>query len=89
MFYLINKGRYSRYLLRIGWMCYNRVISLGGRVSLFSLTDSMFSICMAITRHSSRPWNTSTNTQMKKEREQERDAERMLGFLKEIRKQMY
>lgn len=76
MFYLINSGRYSRYLLGIEWMCYNRVISLGGRVSLFSLTDSMFSMCMAITRHSSRPWNKSTNTQRKRrENKRERDKQ--------------
>lgn len=37
-------------------LCYSRVISLGGRVSLFSLTDSMFSMCIAMTRHNSKPW---------------------------------
>ena len=34
---------------------YNMVISLAGRVSLFSRNDIMFSTCMAITRHNSRP----------------------------------
>lgn len=48
-------------------MCYRRVISLGGKVSLFSLTDSMFSMCMAMTRHSSRPWDTHTNRVEEKE----------------------
>lgn len=37
------------------FLCYSRVISLGGRVSLFSLTDSMFSMCIAMTRHNSKP----------------------------------
>lgn len=52
-------------------MCYNRVISLGGRVNLFSLTDSMLSMCMAMIRHSSRPWNTHEHrhTAMKRETE--------------------
>lgn len=36
-------------------MSYNMVISLGGRVSLLSRTDIMFSTCMAMTRHNSRP----------------------------------
>lgn len=35
--------------------CYSMVISLGGRVSLFSRANIMFSTCMAMTRHSSRP----------------------------------
>ena len=36
-------------------MSYNMVISLAGRISLFSRNDIMFSTCMAITRHNSRP----------------------------------
>lgn len=35
---------------------YNMVISLGGKVRRLSRTSIMFSTCMAMTRHNSRPW---------------------------------
>lgn len=60
-FSLKNRGRcrlFLRYFLNMftSCLCYSKVISLGGKVSLFSLRDSMFSMCMAMTRHNSRPW---------------------------------